>query len=237
MEIISIRYCFIVGKEPDRVEEVFDLQLDAKNLELQGNIPKVLPGWAKLDFFQCSNCPLDVREHPYCPMAANLVNIVNRFDSLLSYNEIHVVVTTKERTISQLTTIQRAVGSLMGLVIATCGCPHSIFFKPMARFHLPLANNQETIYRAASMYLLAQYFLRKKGKPVDWDLSGLEKIYTNIQVVNYTIAERLRAATKSDSVLNALVELDIFAQTLSLVIEDSLEEIGFLFDSYLNPGK
>jgi hypothetical protein len=237
MEIISIRYCFIVGKEPERVEEVFDLQIDAKNLELQDNIPKVLPEWAKLDFYQCSNCPLDVREHPYCPMAANLVNIVNRFDSLLSYNEIHLVVTTKERTISQLTTIQRAVGSLMGLVIATCGCPHSVFFKPMARFHLPLANNQETIYRAASMYLLAQYFLRRKGKPVDWNLRGLEEIYTNIQVVNFTIAERLRAATKTDSVLNALVELDIYAQTLSLVIEDSLEEIRFLFDPYLNPEK
>jgi hypothetical protein len=237
MEIISVRYTFKVGKGRNKVEEVFDLQFDAKNLELQGNIPKVLPDWAKLDFYQCSNCPLDVREYPYCPMAANLVNIVSRFDSLLSYNEIHLVVTTKERTISQLTTIQRAVGSLMGLVIATCGCPHSVFFKPMARFHLPLANNQETIYRAASMYLLAQYFLRKKGKPVDWNLRGLEEIYTNIQVVNFTIAERLRAATKTDSVLNALVELDIYAQTLSLVIEDSLEEIRFLFDPYLNPEK
>jgi hypothetical protein len=235
MEIITIRYCFLVGDGPDKVEEVFDLHLDTKNLELKDNIPKVLPDWAKLDFYQCSNCPLDVRKHPYCPMAANLVNIVKRFDSLLSYNEIHLVVTTKERTISQLTTIQRGVGSLMGLVIATCGCPHSVFFKPMARFHLPLANNQETIYRAASMYLLAQYFLRKKGKPVDWNLRGLEEIYANIQVVNYTIAERLRAATRTDSVLNALVELDIYAQTLSLVIEDSLEEIRFLFESYLNP--
>lgn len=237
MEIISIQYSFKVGKEPDKGEEVFDLQFDAKNLELRDNIPQVLPDWAKLDFYQCSNCPLDVREYPYCPMAANLVNIVKRFDSLFSYNEILLVVTTKERTISQLTTIQRGVGSLMGLVIATCGCPHSVFFKPMARFHLPLANNQETIYRAASMYLLAQYFLRKKGKPVDWSLRGLEEIYTNIQVVNYTIAERLRAATKTDSVLNALVELDIYAQTLSLVIEDSLEEIRFLFNSYLNPEK
>lgn len=237
MEIITIRYCFLVGDGPDKVEEVFDLYLDAKNLELRDNIPKVLPDWTELDFYQCSNCPLDVLEHPYCPMAANLVNIVKRFDSLLSYNEIHLVVTTKERTISQLTTIQRGVGSLMGLVIATCGCPHSVFFKPMARFHLPLANNQETIYRAASMYLLAQYFLRKKGRPVDWNLKGLEEIYANIQVVNYTIAERLRAATKTDSVLNALVELDIYAQTLSLVIEDSLEEIRFLFTPYLNPPK
>ncbi|UCH93277.1 MAG: hypothetical protein JSV88_23770 [Candidatus Aminicenantes bacterium] len=236
MEIIPIRYYFRFGDRPDApdaVEEVFDLQLDAKTLELQDNIPKILPDWTKLDFYQCSNCPLDVRKHPFCPLAANLVNVVNRFDSLFSYYETNLVVTTKERMISQVTTVQRALGSLMGLVIATCGCPHTVFFKPMARFHLPLANNQETVYRAASMYLLAQYFMQKEGKPVDWELKGLEDIYNNIQLVNYTIAERLRAATRSDSVLNALVELDIFAQTLSLVIEDSLEDIRFLFDSYL----
>jgi hypothetical protein len=236
MELITIRYSFIFGEGPNAGEEVFDLHLDAENLQLQDNIPKELPDWTKLDFYQCSNCPLNVQTYTYCPMAANVVNIVNKFDSLLSYNEIHLVVTTKERRISQLTTIQRGVGSLMGLVIATCGCPHSVFFKPMARFHLPLANNEETIYRAASMYLLAQYFLKKKGKEVDWELKGLEEIYTNIQIVNFTFAERLRAATKTDSVLNALVELDIYAQTLSLVIEESLEEIRFLFKSYLNRG-
>lgn len=233
MEIIKIRYSFQYGNGPDKVEEVFDLKLNEKTLDLQGNIPDNLPDWTKLDFFQCPICKLSSREHPYCPLAANLVNIVDRFDSLLSYNEIHLVVTTNERTISQLTTIQRGVGSLMGLVIAASGCPHTVYFKPMARFHLPLASNQETIYRAASMYLLAQYFLKKEGKPADWDLKGLEEIYNNIQLVNYSIAQRLRTAAKTDSVLNALVELDIHAQTLSIVIEDCLKDIRSLFDIYL----
>jgi hypothetical protein len=231
METITISYWFSFGKGS---VEVFDVNLDAGSLELQGNIPDTLPAWTNLDFYQCPNCPLDIEKHPSCPVAANLVNIVNHFDSLLSYHETHLIVTTKERVISQDTTVQRAVGSLMGLIIATCGCPHTVYFKPMARFHLPLANNQETIYRAASMYLLAQYFLKKEGKEVDFDLKGLAEIYNNIQLVNYTIAQRLRAATKTDSVINALVELDIFAQTLSLVIEDSLEDLHSLFAPYLN---
>jgi hypothetical protein len=231
METITISYWFSFGKGS---VEVFDVHLEAGSLELQGNIPDTLPDWTNLDFYQCPNCPLGVKEHPFCPVAANLVNIVNRFGSLLSYNETHLIVTTKERVISQDTTVQRAVGSLMGLIIATCGCPHTVYFKPMARFHLPLANNEETVYRAASMYLLAQYFLKKEGKEVDFDLKGLAEIYHNIQLVNYTIADRLRAATRTDSVVNALVELDIFAQTLSLVIEDSLEELHSLFAPYLN---
>ncbi len=236
MEPIRIRYSFRFGRN---MQEVFDLKLDPNTIELLDNIPETLPSWTNLDFYQCPNCPLSLQAQPHCPVAANLVCIVNRLDYLFSYNETHMVVTTKERMISQITTVQRAVGSLIGLIIAASGCPHTVFFKPMARFHLPLADGNETIYRAASMYLLAQYFLKKEGKSVDFELEGLKDIYQNIQLVNHTVAQRLRVASKTDSVLNALVELDIFAQTLSLVIEQSLVELRSLFSSYLtqNPNQ
>jgi hypothetical protein len=104
----------------------------------------------------------------------------------------------------------------------------------MARFHLPLANDEETVYRAASMYLLAQYFIKNNGEAVDFDLSGLKSIYRNIQLINYTVAERLRAASKSDSVLNAIVDLDVYAQTLTIVIEESLEELQSIYRPYID---
>ncbi len=230
MEIITIRYCFKFGNDES---EVFDVNLDPDTLELQGNIPDILPDWANLDFCQCPHCPLDTNIYPFCPVASNLVNILRRFDSLLSYHQTHLVVTTKDRIISQVTTVQRAVSSLTGLVIASSGCPQTAFFKPMARFHLPLASNEETIYRAASMYLLAQYFKKKKGKKIDFSLKGLEEIYNNIRLVNRTMADRLREAAKTDSLLNAIVQLDIYAQTLSAFIEESLKEIHYLFDAYL----
>jgi len=235
MEPLRIRYSFRFGKD---LQEVFDLQFDPQTMALLSTgIPLTgkPPDWARLTFFQCHNCPLDEQEHPYCPIALNMVSIVERFDTLFSYNETHMVVTTKERIISQITTIQRAVSSMTGLIISASGCPLTGFFKPMGRFHLPLSDGIETIYRAASTYLLAQYFLHHEGLPIDFGLRGLQDIYHNIQTVNLTLANRLRATSKSDSVLNAIVELDVFAQTLSLVIEDSLDELRPLFQSYLSP--
>ena len=102
----------------------------------------------------------------------------------------------------------------------------------MARFHLPLASNEETVYRATSMYLLAQYFLRKEGVRTDLELDGLMRIYEEMQIINVAIAERLRAATTTDSSVNAIVVLDVYAKTVGMVIEGSLERIRYIFAPY-----
>jgi len=230
MDNIAIEYCF---RLTDNTQEVFLLELDAHNLELLNNVPENLPEWTSLGFHQCPNCPLTGSTHPDCPLASNLVNIVRRFDHILSYDEIHMDVITEERRVSQRTTAQRGLSSLMGIVIAASGCPHTVFFKPMARFHLPLASEEETLYRAASMYLLAQYFLHREGGNADFELQGLKKIYKNIQLVNTTIAKRLRAAIKTDSSVNAIILLDMYAKAMPYVIDESLKEIRYLFTPYL----
>lgn len=229
METITIRYYFTL---PEGVREAFDLQFDAQTLELVGTIPDVMPSWTKLDFHQCPNCPLTPDTHPHCPLAAHLVNIVERCEGLFSYSAIQVDVMTAERFITQETTVQRGMSSLMGLVMATSGCPHMAFFKPMARFHLPFASAEETVYRATSMYLLAQYFLYKEGRNADLDLTGLGQIYHNIEVVNIAVAKRLRAATEADSAVNAIILLDIYTKAIPVVIEESLEEIRYLYAPY-----
>jgi hypothetical protein len=80
----------------------------------------------------------------------------------------------------------------------------------------------------------AQYFLRKEGKTVDFQLKNLERIYQNIHIVNDSISKRLRAASKTDSVVNSIVLLDLYAKNLPYVIDDSLEEICYLFEPFLN---
>ncbi len=234
MNAIVIQYCF---RFPDNSSENFKLELDRHNIELTGNIPEFLPIWTRLDFHQCPHCPLDVAIHPYCPLAANIVNIVQRFDGLISYDQIRVDVITEERRISQHTTVQKGISSMMGLIIATCGCPHTAFFKAMGRFHLPLASNEETVFRATSMYLLAQYFLKRDGRPADLELEGLTRIYRDIQVVNAAIANRLRSTSMSDSSINAIVILDNFAKNLPYAIEKSLKDLRHLFLPFLTqPG-
>ncbi len=234
METFTIQYKFML---PDNREEIFDLQINADNLELQSDDAADLPAWTKLDFHQCPNCPLTTQTHQYCPAAKHLNRIVRRFDHLYSYNKIRINVTTKERLVSQETSAQNGISSLMGLVIATSGCPRTAFFRAMARFHLPLANSQESIYRVASTYLLAQYFLKKKGSDVDLELEGLKDIYENLQPVNAALAERLRAAVIKDSLTNAIVILDTLAQTLQFVIEESLEEIDYLFEPFFQKNR
>jgi len=231
MKNTVIQYHF---RRTDNSRQDFIFELAAASLELISNIPDQPPAWAELDFHQCANCPLDILRHPYCPLAVHLVNIVHRFENLISFEEIRVDVITAERCISQITTAQIGISSMLGLVIAASGCPHAAFFRPMARFHLPLASKEETIFRATSMYLLAQYFLKKAGRIADFELEGLTRIYNNMQIINIAIVERLRAATKSDSSINAIVILDNFAKSLPYAIEKSLEDIRYLFSPFFN---
>lgn len=218
----------------DDSERVFDLQVDDLTLQLNTPQDAEYPQWTALEYHRCPNCPLDVNAHPRCPAACAITDIVNRSDDLFSYVQVKAEVRTPERRFTADTVLQRAVSSLLGLALATSGCPNTAFFKPMARFHLPFASEEETIYRAASMYLLAQYFRRKEGGEADMDLSGLAQIYKDLQVVNNHMAKRLRAASDKDATVNAVVILDLFAKALPYTIEESLQEIRHLFAVYLD---
>lgn len=235
LEDINIKYSF---KLPDDTLEDYQLTIDGNTLELIRSDKAQPPDWARLDFFTCSNCSLDVAEHPYCPLMMNLIEIVKGFDRILSHDIVLLKVVTEERYIAQKTSAQRALSSLMGLAMASSACPHTVFFKPMARFHLPLANAEETMYRAASNYLLAEYFRQKEdGSTSRFTLEGLGRIYKDMQIINSAIASRLRGASSADSSINAIILLDMFAKAVPYFIEESMSEIRYLFSSYLDSVK
>ena len=225
-QTLNIRYRFLF---PNGREEIVEVKIDKLTMESLPDNSGNPPDWCRLDFHQCPNCPLNVATHPYCPLAAGLVKLMAAHHDVLSHDEVEMEATTPERVVSKHTTAQRAVSSLMGLIMATSGCPHMAFLKPMARYHLPLATEEETIFRAVSTYLLAQYFRHKHAQSTDLDLENLKKIYAEIRIVNVAMASRLRTVSEQDSAVNAVILLDIFAKTLPYSIEDSLEEIRYLF--------
>lgn len=188
-----------------------------------------LPAWTELGFHQCENCPLSAGQVSHCPMAVSFVPLIAVFGQRLSHDTVAVGVESKERLVSKTTTVQQAVGSLMGLLAATSACSHADFLKPMAHFHLPFATEQETIYRVVSMYLLAQYFERSQGREPDWDLTQLRAHYEKLQQVNMAMAKRLRAISEKDGAVNALVLLDLFAKALPYSIDDMLEDVRPVF--------
>lgn len=216
---------------PDKDSIELNLEIDSLTTTLQTNENASL-FWTALDFKQCSNCPLNLKQHPYCPVAQNLVPLLKVAGSLVSYDEVNVIITTAERTISADTTMQRAISSVLGLIMATSPCPHTEYLKPMAHFHLPLASEEETVYRTTSMYLLAQYFKSKQGMDYEMGFSGLTHIYTNLQTINRALANRLRAAIKQDATVNAIILLDLLSQAVAWSIDDQLEELEPLFKSF-----
>lgn len=230
MGAIEIRYTIRLA---DAREEVFEIHLDEETLEIRCCIPEPAPAWTALGFEQCPNCPLDERTHPRCPLALGIAGVVQRFGDVISYDEVDLVVEQDERRVSAHTTSQRALRSLLGLVIAGSGCPHTAFFKPMARFHLPLASESETLARAVGTYLTAQYLLHERGGDAQRDLAGLDAIYREMQVVNVATAARLRAATKTDSALNAVALLDMYAHTVPFSIRDKLADLRAPYEAFL----
>lgn len=229
MGTFTITYVF---RLPGGGSQTFDITLDERSLDLLKQTPADPPQWTALDFHQCPHCPIAPDKEAHCPAAVSLIDVVNACSSLPSTEEVYVEVVTNQRSVYRDTSAQRAVGALMGLLLATSGCPHTAFFKPMARFHLPLADTEETVYRAASMYLLAQYFLVKRGREADLGLEGLKRIYENVEMVNEAVARRLRAAISDDATVNGLTRLDVFAKTVPLAIEDALESMEYLFVRY-----
>lgn len=228
---VSYKYTF---KFTDGIEKEFIANLDNKTLDLIAPQKNFYPKWTELNFFKCSNCPLIKTQHKYCPIAINIVEIIDFFQNYISYEEVDVIIETKARTYLKHTSIQTGLSSLMGIFMVTSGCPILEKLKPMVRFHLPFATIKETRYRVIAMYLLGQHFLYKHGKTPDWNFENLVKIYDDIRVVNRDFCARLSHVEIEDAARNAVIELDCFAEYVIFSInENILNEIELLFKAYL----
>lgn len=188
------------------------------------------PEWTRLEYHRCDDCPLDATEHERCPAAVDASDILERFKSVLSYAQADVSVRTNERTFTRRIDVQTALHSLLGLVMATSGCPILSTLRPLAHHHLPFATKEETVFRAAGAYLLRQYFVASGGGEPDMKLDGLKKLYQDLQEVNRSFTERIRAAAVKDANLNAVVLLFSLSVLVSFTLDDDLAQIRELYD-------
>ena len=231
MNTARIVYRFKVPKQP---EHVFELMLDGETSVIVDALPEDLPYWTKLEFNQCSGCPLNATETPHCPAAVRLSSVGSSFANLVSFDQVEVTVETAERKITAHTAAQTALASLIGLIMASSSCPRTAVFRPMARFHLPFSSEAETAYRVASMYLLAQHYAARDGKQPDLDMKDLGLVYRGVHLVNRGMVQRLRAATREDAVVNAIVLLDVYTSLVPAAIDELLKDLRPNFEPLLN---
>ena len=226
--VLTYRFTF-----PDSKERVFPLEMDRDSAELSPPDIAEPPAWTALTFNQCVGCPLNATESPHCPAALHLSGVIDGFTDLVSYDKVKVAVESDERQVIATLPAQQALASLMGLIMASSGCPRTAVFRPMARFHLPFSSESETAYRVASMYLLAQHYSVREGLQSDLELEHLERVYQGVHQVNRGMALRLRAASRQDAIVNAVVLLDVYSSLVPAAIHDILAEIKPAFAALL----
>ncbi|NJK60781.1 MAG: hypothetical protein HC918_11785 [Oscillatoriales cyanobacterium SM2_1_8] len=185
--------------------------------------------WTRLTFHQCPNCPLHEDAFPHCPAALDLREVADSFADIISYTRVQVSVKTPEREYRKNCDAQTALLSLKGLLLATSACPILANFRGMARHHLPFASLEETIFRTTSAYLLRQYFLHQDGQPVDWSLKGLEQLYEEVTEVNFSLKQRVDAASREDANINAISALFAISSFVSFGLAHELADMKPLF--------
>ena len=198
--------------------------LDPASQSCQQPAPVEQP-WTRLDCHRCPHCPLDAASSPLCPLAARLAPLVERVGSLLSYDMVAAEVHDGVRTIRANVSAATAASSIMGLISATSGCPHTAFLKPLAWFHQPFASEEETLFRVLSSHLV-EHLLHGSGEP---DLDLLKQRYRAVEQVNVHLARRLLEGCDNDAAINAIVHLDIFAKVIPFAVDRTLAQLRRLY--------
>jgi len=130
----------------DGTTRAFSVRLQLPSLDLVPAPDSEPPEWTRLTVHQCPNCPLNADDHPRCPVAVNLVPVGEAFRDRVSHDEVDIVVRTEARAYHNSCALQEVIASLMGLIMATSGCPHLDKLRPMVFTHLPFSTKGETTY-------------------------------------------------------------------------------------------
>ncbi len=219
----------------DETSLEYRIDIDPRDVSIITNHnPESSPVWTKLEYHQCDSCTMKNTEH--CPVALNLQELLDRFKTVKSYVECKITVESQQRNYYLDADVQTGLGSIFGLLIATSACPVMSFFKPMAKFHLPFASTEETIFRSFGSFFIRAYFDGRFSKSEI--LERLRSDYDKVREVNSHLVERFSHLVEDDDVgdeagdanVNAIVILDTFASMIELELGDDLDLLHHMID-------
>lgn len=170
---------------------------------------------------ECEDC--EVR-HGICVAEASLRDVVLAFGELQSTEILRAEVDTDGRRVSIEAPAARVLGSLMGLLMASSGCPRLIPFRAMALFHQPFSTPEETAIRAAS-FTLMRAWAQSRLHP-EYTFDELLVIWESLESVNRHVWRKILAQADSDAAVNGIAFLDALAKLGALGLESALEAIN-----------
>ncbi|MBL9187318.1 MAG: hypothetical protein JNK23_07570 [Opitutaceae bacterium] len=221
----TITYAFAFQ---DGVTRRYELNFDDQHRLLPRASSSPASAWTALGFQQCTNCPLKAADSPLCPVAQNIDHIVEDTKDTVSYTRAVVTVHTPERTYSAECATQDGLRSLFGLIMACSGCPHLDWLRPLARFHLPFADPDETLFRVLGLQLVGSFLADSNSTFAD-SIAQTDRRYEEVKTLNQCFIKRIRIHCRADADKNALAALDLFAQFFTLDRDDNFEMLRTIF--------
>lgn len=222
--------------EPNIIRYTFDLghnclsfDIDTVQQSSETRVPfsrasDHLPDWTVLEKDQCACCPLKSDSAQHCPAAVRIHEVLEAFSGSASVEHVNLTVETERRTYSQQCDLQSGLNSMLGLQMATSGCPIVGKLRAMATFHMPFSSFGETLYRAVSAHLVKQFYVHKSGGKADWELKELQAFYEKLEGLNEAFSRRIRDIDQSDAISNAIVMFFAASIVVASSIEEGLDE-------------
>jgi hypothetical protein len=198
------------------------IQLDERGLkrnpEAAADAPEMPAGVSEYMGEDCRACE---RHYRHCKAETAIVDVAERFDDLHSTDFITTEVTIEGRTVRLESPAPRALASLMGLLMASSGCPRLIPFRAMALFHQPFATAEENVVRAAGFWLIRCW---TQGTTTEESpFTALQQVWDSLEDVNRHVGEKLLARTTSDAASNGIAFLDVLAKMGTLGLDSALD--------------
>lgn len=213
----------------------FEIELHPQTLAFTRQAGGLDPIPIEEGLFPCVDCPIKESGLRACPVIENISPYLHSFRGMASYDKVRVTIESRDRFVSHKeASLQQAISSMIGIIMVTSGCPDLDKLRPMVRLHLPMASVNETMYRAVSTYLFAQYMRNVRGLDPDWNLDSLIAIYKRIEQINRDLSDWMRLESKDDTSTNAIIILDIFAKMLPRSVEQKFGQFEELFAPYLD---
>lgn len=201
--------------------ETFHFRLSLDENGLIESLPEDGPEWTNASTERCTGCTSPSK---YCRAALSIAPVVDAFLELDSLETVRTRVTVGNRVTETITPISQVISSLMGLCMATSGCPRTAPFRAMAVYHQPFATLEETVIRAAGFALLGRWAHGKSSSDED-PFAELIETWAELEEVNIRIGRRLQDYCATDAALNGLVNLDMFAKGGTMGLTSALDAL------------